>query len=1103
LRNLSLFSLPTLAKLLGLVFFLFIQLFSSANAQGTRLLRQPTISDDHIAFVYGGDIWIVEIGEADAVRLTSTAAVETHPHFSPDGSMLAFTSNRSGSESVYALPIQGGSATRLTWHPSSVETRGWTPDGEKILFASTQGTAPSVYNRLWTVPLTGEAPVLLARQWGHDGSFSEEGDEIVIDRMSRWDSEWRGYRGGQNTALRILNLNDLSEIAIPNESAADVQPLWLDDSIYFLSDQDRTSNIWSYSPGSGDLEQVTEFSGSDIKHLAGHGRRLVIERDGYLHTVNIRNGRATQLEINVRGDFPWAETQWEDVSDDAESASLSPTGQRVIMSARGEVFTVPVENGDTRNITQSSGAADRAPLWSPNGESIAWFSDSSGDGYELVITLQDGLSELNRFSIGESKMAWEPTWSPDGEMLAFVDDDVRIRVIDLQSGAIQTADVGGNNLERGANGIRWSPDSQWLAYAKTGGNGFGQLSVWSRADRSVSSMTDAFADAFTPAWDRDGKHLYFLASTDLALASGWANTSSSNARPEYSAYVINLVADDESPFRPRSDEEKVAEENGEANEDTDENEDAEVEPEPSEDASASDEGVPVVIEFDGIERRTLALPLPPRNYRELIAGPKGSVFVAERPENSRELNLHKFTLEDRESKPFTEGVGEVSVSADGAKILVSQAGDWKIIDTSAADGSGGESITLNLRMRLDRQAEWTQIFEEAWRYERDYFYDPNLHGRDWNEVYERYAPLVPFIKHRSALTYVLDQMNGELSVGHSFVFGGDFPDVEDSVVGLLGADLVRDSDRWQIGRIYTTESWNPDLTGPLDQPGLNIQEGYYLVGINGTELIASDNPYALLDGTVDQQTTLHINDSADFLSAWQEIVVPIASESGLRQRTWVEDNRRRVDELSNGKLGYIWVPNTGSPGLVSFNRYFFGQQDKAGAVIDERFNGGGLLDDYMVDLMNRSLRAGLTNEVPNGVPMRLPAGILGPKVLLVNELAGSGGDFFPWIFQQLDIGPLIGSTTWGGLVKSSVHYGLVDGGALTAPDNAVFDPNTDSWVAENVGVTPDIAVYQDALSLSNGEDPQLQRAVIEALRLLELTDEIDVVPPSFPTPAVQ
>ncbi|MCK5135024.1 MAG: PDZ domain-containing protein [Bacteroidales bacterium] len=399
--------------------------------------------------------------------------------------------------------------------------------------------------------------------------------------------------------------------------------------------------------------------------------------------------------------------------------------------------------------------------------------------------------------------------------------------------------------------------------------------------------------------------------------------------------------------------------------------------------------------------------------------------------------------------------------------------------------------------------EWQQMFEEAWRYERDYFYDPDLHGRDWDVVYDRYAPLVPYIKHRTDLTYILDQVNGELSVGHSFVFGGDFPEVEKSLAGLLGADMVADNEHWKIQRIYTTESWNPELSSPLDRPGVKIQEGYYLVGVNGKELTDTDNPFQFLDGTSGRQTTLHINKKPEFEGAWKEIVKPIRSENALRQRAWVEDNRRLVDSLSDGRLAYVWVPNTGTPGLVSFNRYYFAQQDKEGAVIDERFNGGGLLDDYMVDLMTRSLRAGITNEVPNGKAMKLPAGILGPKVLLINELSGSGGDFFPWVFRQQKIGPLIGTTTWGGLVKSSVHYSLVDGGALTAPDNAVFDPANNRWIAENIGVAPDIEVRQDAISLSRGIDPQLERAVKEALILLKEQGELEVTPPPFPTPTRQ
>ncbi len=1079
---------------LQLILFCFgVLLTLSANAQGTRLLRQPSISDTHIAFIYGGDLWVSELGQTQAVRITSTAAIESDPHFSPDGQTIAFTSNRAGTPSVYTVSVNGGSVTRLTWHPSPVITRGWTPDGEHVLYASSRDSAPIAFNRLWTVSVEGGAPRLLTAQWSHNGSFSPEGDQIVIDRMTRRDVEWRAYRGGQNTPLVILDLENESEIQLPHDSSIDIEPIWIGDNIYFLSDRDWTSNIWSYSIENETLSQLTEFSDNDIKQLSGNDRLLTFEHNGFLYTLNTASNDINQLEINVSGDFPWAETKFENVSESAESASLSPTGIRAIMAARGEVFTVPVENGDTRNITQSSGAADRAPIWSPLGDKIAWFSDNNGEYYRLMLANQDGRSELQSISIGESLMAWEPTWSPDGQLIAFVDDDVRIRVVDLEGNDISTVDVGGTNIERGFNGLTWSPDSNWLAYSKTANNEFRQIMVWSREDNEVSSLTNVFADSFSPSWDRNGKHLYFLASTDVALGSSWASTSAIGAQALYAAYIINLDEETNSPFEPLSDEEAILDSNAQGASEED----------------SEEQAVRVVIDMDNIERRIQALPMPERNYRMTVSGPSGSVFIAEQSANGPYLTLQKFSLEAREAQAFVEGVSSATVSADGNKLLVKKGPVWQVLEADQASGYMGDNansavnLQVNLTMRLDREAEWKQMFEEAWRYERDYFYDPNMHGRDWNDVYSRYAPLVPYIKHRSDLSYILDQVNGEMSVGHSFVFGGDYPEVEDSSVGLLGADLIPSRNHWLIERIYTTESWNPGLTGPLDQPGVNIQEGYYLVGVNGRELTADENPYAFLEGTAEMQTVLHINNSPDFDDAWQETIVPIRNENSLRQRAWVEDNRRRVDELSDGKLGYIWVPNTSTPGFVSFNRYFFAQQDKAGAVIDERYNGGGQLDDYMVDLMSRSLRVSISNEVPNGRPIRLPAGILGPKILMVNEMSMSGGDFFPWIFRQQQIGPLLGQRTWGGLVKSSVHYSLVDGGALTAPDNAVFDPVANQWVAENEGITPDIEVYQDAQSLNNNEDPQLERAVTEVLRMLEEQGEINIAPPPFSTPALQ
>lgn len=1157
---------------------------SSVRGEETRLLRQPTLSDTHVAFTYGSDLWTVGRDGGRAIRITSTSAVEQSPHFSPDGKWIAFTSNRSGTSAVYVVSVEGGTPTRLTWYPSGSVARGWTPDGEHVLYSTTRETAPASYERLWTVPMHGGPSKRLPAHWGFDGSFSPSGKRIVVDRVSRWDTEWRHYRGGQNTPLTILNLDTLAELRIDNDRTTDIQPIWLGEKIYFLSDRDWVMNIWSYDPSSKELEQLTEFTGSDIKWLNGIAGTLVYERNGYLSTFDLERKEPKRLKIEVVGDFPWAEKRWESVTDSISSASLSTTGKRALFEARGEVFTVPIENGSPRNLTQSSGGADRSPMWSPKGDKVAWFSDD-GNGYKVLIANQDGTGDVEELGIGDSKMAWEATWSPDGTRIAFVDNDVQVRVLEIESGEIKTAGAGGVNIERGSMGLTWSPDSKWLAYAKSFPNNLRRIMAWSVARDETLILTDSMADSMSPTWDRDGKHLYFLASTDVALASGWANTSRISAEPRYGAYVMLLSDDAESPFAPESDEEEVedeadsseeskdsksedgddsksepeaskqakakvddvdeAEAEAEATEDSEKAEkkskkrkkkrnrkkikaveDSESEDEPAEDKETAegkdpaDEGesdsddeseeesedaddAGIEIDLEGLSRRILALPISPADLRFTLSGPEGSVFIAESPESGGGLTLHKFTLKDEKKTEFLSGISSVATSSDGKKMLYRAGGSWSVTDTGGPKGSG-KGINVNLQMQLDRQEEWEQIFEEAWRYMRDFFYDPNMHGRDWDLVRERYTPLVPFIRHRADLSYLLDQMSGEMSVGHSFVFGGDYPEIDQSSrVGLLGADLEAEDGRWKFSRIYTFESWNPRLQAALDRPGLKVEEGHYLLGVNGVELTEEDEPYRLLDGTAGQQTTLRIGESPDMEDSWTVVVEPQRSENALRQRAWVEDNRRRVDELSDGKLAYVWIPNTGQPGVISFNRYFFAQQDKLGAVIDERYNGGGLLDDYMVDLMTRNLRAGLTNEVPGAQPFRLPAGLLGPKVLLINERAGSGGDFFPWVFRQQKAGSLIGTRTWGGLVKSSVHYPFVDGGAMTAPDNAVFDPINKEWIAENEGVPPDIEVLMDSKSTSKGIDPQLERGVEELLKLIEANPPTEIEVPDFPTPTIK
>jgi tricorn protease len=1053
----------------------------AAAQDGTRLLRQPTLSADNIAFAYAGDLWVVARSGGEARRLTATPAVESDPHFSPDGQWLAFSSNRDGVTSVYVMPVAGGGARRLTWYPAASMARGWTPDGRSVIYSSSRETAPTPHDRLWTVPRDGGPSTLLPAPWGHRASYAADGRRMVVDRISRWDVEWRNYRGGQNTALQILDLQNLSETDLPNtDRTTDVEPVWLGNTIYFLSDRDLAMNIWAYDVQSRALRQVTRFANADVKSLAGRGSTLVFEQDGWIHTLELADGTPRRLAIHVRGDFPWAMPRWVDVSSNIATAALSPSGQRAVMEARGEIFTVPVEHGDSRNLTRSAHAADRAPVWSPKGDSVAWFSDD-GSGYVLRVGHQDGLAEARRIDIGESVYAWNSTWSPDGRYIAFVDDRARVRVVDVAAGSISTADVDGDTNARSGMGLAWSPDSRWLAYSKSFPNRMRRIVVWNAETRQARTLTDALADARAPVWDRDGRHLYFLASTDLALASGWANTSAMQAQPTYAPYVTVLRREDPTPFPPRSDEES---------------------PQGTTPERPDTTSAPVRIDFENVEARILALPMPVRSYTSLIAGPRGSVFIGESVPNTPGVVLHKFTLAERRPAEFARGVTRISASADGRRLLYQSGGNWQVVDATraAADAAQGR-LTVLLRAHIDPAVEWRQIFDESWRYQRDFFYDPNTHGADWDAVRRRYEPLLPYVRHRADLNYVIDKVNGELSVGHSFVGGGDLPSVEQNRVGTLGADLVVERGRWRIARIYTFESWNPGLAAPLAAPGLEVSAGDWILSIDGVELTAADDPYRLLDGTLNRQTVLQVNSQPNRNGARTITVVPIGSEIGLRQRAWVEDNRRRVDELSGGRLAYVWVPNTGGGGVVSFNRYYFSQQDRLGAVIDERYNGGGLLDDYMVDLMSRDLRAAITNEAPGGRPFTLPAGIHGPKVLLINEQAGSGGDFFPWIFRQQQIGPLIGTRTWGGLVRSCGHYPMVDGGFVTSPCNAVFEPGV-GWIAENEGVPPDIEVRMDARSVASGRDPQLERGVQEALRLLDARGpQRDIAPPPFPRPA--
>ena len=1070
------------------------------HAQGTRLLRHPTASSTSIAFAYAGDIWVTSRDGGDARRLTSFPGEEYYPELSPDGKLVAFTGQYGGNVDVYVVAIEGGEPRRLTWHPGPDVTRGWTPDGKRIVFASGRNSAPRNYNvKLWTVPVEGGWPEVLPMPRASTGQFSPDSKSFTYRVVSPWDVEWRNYRGGQAQPIRVVNLADLSMTKLPWEGSNDTDPVWLGNTIYFLSDRDYAANLYSYDPGTKQVAQLTHYKDFDAKHLNAGGGVLVYEQGGYIHLFDPAAKSDKQLVINVRGDLPWALPQWKDVSQSLTNPSLSPTGARALFEARGEVFTIPVEKGDWRNLTRSPGVADRNPVWSPDGKSIAWFSDQSGE-YKLMLGTQDGLGKPREITIANPTFFFTPTWSPDGKYLAFTDEGLNLSMVEMATGKLTRIDTDRfAHPDRTVNPV-WSPDSKWVAYAKRLTSQFHVIMVYSLKDGKTRQLTDGLSDAVYPAWDREGKFLYFLASTDFALNSGWLDLSSYDRPINRGVYFAVLRADQPSPLLPQSDEETAKDTTAKpdsASKKLEKKSKKETKPKAGADSAKADSAANVRIDFDGISQRILSLGVPVRQYKSIVAAADSAVFYAESLANEPGVTLHRYDFKKREATPWQKGVLAYSLSANGKKLLFQTGDGWTVAGTEGPPAeTKAKKLNTAVRMRLDPPAEWHQIFREAWRYERDFFYVKNHHGADWDSVYKMYEPWVADVGHRSDLTHLLDILGGELSVGHSFTGGGDTPEIPRVSIGLLGADLVPDNGRYRIVRIYTGENWNPDLRAPLSEPGVKVSDGDYLLEVNGVELKVPTEPYSLFEGTAGRQTVIRVNSKPVMEGSRLVTVVPVENEIALRSRAWVERNRRLVDSLSGGKLAYVWIPNTADDGFIYFNRYYFAQQDRLGAVVDERFNEGGYVADYVVDLLARKLRGYFNNPVSDHYPFLTPAaGIPGPKVMLVNEMSGSGGDMLPYMFRQMKLGPLVGMKTWGGLVGIWDVPPLMDGGFITAPRGGFYNLEG-QWDVENKGVAPDIEVEETPLTAKAGVDPQLERAVAEAMSRLAVE-----APKIMPEPA--
>lgn len=1032
----------------------------------TKLLRDPTLSATQVAFAYANDIWVVGREGGAARRITSFPGTEERPAFSPDGRWIAFTASYGGNPDVYVVSASGGEPRRLTWHPGPDLVAGWTPDGTRVLFHSGRDNPPVFVPRLWTVPLEGGTETPLPIASAMSASFSADGKRLAYQHTVRWQEGWRNYRGGQAQPIWVVTLADMALTRIPGPVSLNDWPVWIGNTVYFVSDRDLARNVWAWDAGTNQVRQVTHHKDFDVTTLSGGGGALVYEQGGSLHLLDPATGQSKPLAITAAGDFSWEMPRWVDVSKQLTNASLSPTGQRALFEARGEIVSVPAAKGDARNISRTPGVADRAPAWSADGKKIAWFSDPGGE-YALMIGDQDGLAEPRRIPIPKATFFYDPSWSPDGKYIAFTDAGRNLLVVDVATGQVTRADGDTYAHPERATVPVWSPDSKYIAYAKRLESQLLAVYIWSVADRRAHAVTDGMADAKSPAWDAGGKYLWLLASTDVGPATAWLEMSSYERHVRYSPYVVLLARSTPSPFLPESDEEKAA--------DT------------SKAGAKKDSTVTVTIDWDGLENRILAVPgIPARPYGALKAGAAGVVFYTEDVENQPGATLHRFDLAKRAAKLFLPSVQGYSLSRDGKKLLYQAADGWGIVGTEGEVKPGDGKLALAVSVWNDPRAEWEQIFRESWRYQRDFLYVPNVHGADWNRIWEMYSPLVQHVAHRSDLSHLLRLLGGEVSIGHSFVFGGDEPEVKPVPIGLLGADIAEENGRFRVTKVYDGERWNPGLNAPLAAPGAEVRPGEYILQVNGVDARGPGNFYRYFEGLAGKQVVLRVNGRPTLEGSRAVTVVPVGGDKDAQLRTaaWVEGNRRWVDSASGGKLAYAWLPNTAGDGYVNFNRYYFAQQNRPGAIVDERFNGGGSVADYFIDIMRRSLWGFFNNPVGDRKPWTTPAaGIWGPKVMLANESAGSGGDMLPYMFKAGKVGTLVGTRTWGGLVGIWDVPPLVDGGAMTAPRGGFFNLNGE-WDVENIGVTPDIEVEQTPKEMAAGRDPQLERAVAEAMKQL-------------------
>jgi tricorn protease len=1109
------FSLGCISILASLV------LCGAAQGQGPLLLRNPSLSKDKIAFLYADDIWTVNREGGEAQRLTAGGRVTEGPFFSPDGMQIAYSTNQDGVTEVYAVAATGGVPRRLTWNPEGNGAVGWTPDGKNVLFASARESY-SDFLRLFEVHADGTgSPTVLPLPSAAEGSLSPDGNTIAYEPIVQWEDAWKHYRGGQTKKVWLVNMKTLDLAKVPRENSNDFSPVWEGHTVYFLSDRNGPVSLWSYDTESKAVTPVVENKGYDLKSVAAGPGALVYEQFGSLHLYDLASKTEHAVTVTIRGDLPELMPRLQNIAaHEVQNVAVSPTGVRVVAEAHGEIFTLPVEKGDTRDVTKTPGSAERDPSWSPDGKSIAYFSDASGE-YQLYIRDQDGLLPPKVIDLGpNASFFYNPRWSPDSKHIAYTDKHLHLWYVDAASGKPVLVDTGLRGGFGASSEITWSPDSQWIGYTRDLENQLHAVFFYSLETHKATQITDGMSNAAHPAFDPSGKFFYFTASTNNGPSDAGIDLSSLDRATDSSAYVIVLARYGISPVPPESDEEnakKTDEETdkkddakADAKKDADKSQDKDVaKGDEKKDAAKKEEVKPTVIDLAEIGNRILALPIPARNYVDLQVAKTGVVFLAEGGAVGRSSgeggppirSLWKFTTEKRKTEEVLNNLSGFDISANHEQLFYARGDSWFVapiaeLKTGSPDAPQGKPVN-NGRMfaEVDPRAEWKQMYRETWHIERDFFYDPHLHGLDLAKIMAKYEPYVDGITTRTEFTYLSNEMLGEIQVGHMFVRG---PRDQDKAPkpGLLGADYVVANDRYKFAKIYNGQNWTPSLTAPLTLPGLNINKGEYLLAVNGRELHANDNLNSYFDGTAGKQTVLRVGYKPDESDAHDVTVVPTDSEHGLRNLDWIESNRRKVDELSGGKVAYIYMPNTGGAGYDNFNRYFYSQLDKQAVVLDERYNEGGFIADYVVNVLGQKPLSGAIAR--DGEPVHDPVGaIFGPKAMIINQSAGSGGDAMPWYFRKAGLGTLVGVKTWGGLVGIGGYPPLIDGGGVTAPRYAIYGLNGE-WEVEGHGIAPDVEVEELPKDVAAGHDLQLEKAV--AIVMEQLKEHPVPVPPIPPYP---